>query len=204
MKTCPQSLSEVEIFQHIPKLDLHAHLHGSIRRSTLQEFLGQENLELPSCKADLHGCFKIFQIIHQAINRVDKVTRITKEVLTDFMADGVVYTEIRTTPRPLPDGTSKLSYLKTVIAVFDEHNRHHSDKMIARLIVSLDRGSDVKEAENTLDVVEELYKTNKVIVAVDFSGNPHKGSFVEFQHVLERARSLGLRVTVHAGEIPGL
>ena len=45
------------------------------------------------------------------IDSIELVERIAFEVLEDFQSDGVIYAELRTTPRPLPDGTTKLDYM---------------------------------------------------------------------------------------------
>ena len=42
---------------------------------------------------------------------MELVERIAQEVLEDFRADGIIYAELRTTPRPLSDGTTKLGYM---------------------------------------------------------------------------------------------
>ena len=195
----------LEVYRRLPKLDLHAHLHGSIRRSTLVELLrGGENMTLPSCKDNLHGCFQTFSLIHSAINSISLVKRIAREVLVDFMADGVIYTEIRTTPRPLSDGTSKREYVETLIGIMEQHNDKFGKDMTARLIISIDRSSSVRDAEDTMEIVESLISKgeNNIIVGIDFSGNPYHGLFGDFVHIMERARSIGLKLTVHVAEVP--
>ena len=142
-------------YKLLPKLDLHAHLHGSIRRATLEELLGP-SVTLPSCRDDLQGCFNIFKLIHQAVNTLPLVERITKEVFADFMGDGIIYTELRSTPRPLPDGTTKIAYLEKLIALTEDHNYHHGHDMLVRLVVSIDRGTNLQDAEDTLSIVKSL------------------------------------------------
>lgn len=44
--------------------------------------------------------------------------------------------------------------------------------------------------------------SNSVVVGLDFSGNPAKGTFAEFGSVMAKARQLGLRVTAHVAELP--
>ena len=188
-------------YKLLPKLDLHAHLHGSIRRNTLKELVGPD-VELPSCRDDLQGCFNIFKLIHEAVNTLSLVERVTREVFEDFMHDGVIYAELRSTPRVLNDGTSKRAYLERLIALAEEHNHHHGHDMIVRLIVSIDRGSSLEEAEDTLSVVRSLMKSTDMIVGIDFSGNPISGGdFAHFMSVIKSARESSLNVTVHAAEV---
>ncbi|KAL8151195.1 hypothetical protein V2J09_021003 [Rumex salicifolius] len=112
----------------IPKVELHAHLNGSIRDSTLMElaralvekgiivFSDFEQVILKSDRS-LHEVFRLFDLIHIITTDHKTVTRITKEVLEDFAADNVVYLELRTTPKRNDKiGMTKRSYMEAVIA----------------------------------------------------------------------------------------
>ncbi|XP_044455489.1 N6-mAMP deaminase isoform X4 [Triticum aestivum] len=94
----------------LPKVELHAHLNGSVRNSTLLELakeLGDkgvivfEDVKDVIMKNDrsLPECFRLFDLFHILTTDHDTVTRIAKEVVGDFAAENVVYLEIRTTPK---------------------------------------------------------------------------------------------------------
>jgi adenosine deaminase len=53
----------------------------------------------PSGERTLADCFALFDIIHRLTTRHEVVTRITAEVVSDAAADGVLYLELRTTPK---------------------------------------------------------------------------------------------------------
>ncbi|CAA0826528.1 adenosine/AMP deaminase family protein [Striga hermonthica] len=111
----------------MPKIELHAHLNGSIRDSTLLELareLGEKGaivfseVEHVIRKEDraLSDVFKMFDLIHIITTDHKTVTRISKEVIEDFAADNVVYLELRTTPkRNDSKGMSKRSYIQAVL-----------------------------------------------------------------------------------------
>ncbi|PIN21147.1 Adenine deaminase/adenosine deaminase [Handroanthus impetiginosus] len=111
----------------MPKIELHAHLNGSIRDSTLLELareLGEKgaivfsDVEHVILKHDraLSEVFKLFDLIHVITTDHETVTRITKEVIEDFADDNVVYLELRTTPkRNDSKGMSKRSYMQAVL-----------------------------------------------------------------------------------------
>ncbi|KAL6992745.1 adenosine deaminase [Sarracenia purpurea var. burkii] len=111
----------------MPKVELHAHLNGSIRDSTLLELargLGEKgtivfsDVEHAILKSDrsLHEVFKLFDLIHIVTTDHKIVTRITKEVVEDFAAENVVYLELRTTPKRNDlRGMSKRSYTEAVL-----------------------------------------------------------------------------------------
>lgn len=106
----------------LPKIELHAHLNGSIREHTLLELANERNVTLPpKCllhEAEHHNadtealffntkprslleCFDIFAVIPQCVNDLMALRRITTEVLEDAANDNVVYMEIRTGPKVL-------------------------------------------------------------------------------------------------------
>ncbi|KAJ4951900.1 hypothetical protein NE237_028732 [Protea cynaroides] len=111
----------------LPKIELHAHLNGSIRNSTLLELakqLGDEGVlvfadvehVIMKNRMSMAECFKLFDLIHVVTTDHATVTRITKEVVEDFAAENTVYLELRTTPKKNESkGLSKRSYMEAVI-----------------------------------------------------------------------------------------
>uniref|UniRef100_A0ACD5YCK5 Uncharacterized protein n=1 Tax=Avena sativa TaxID=4498 RepID=A0ACD5YCK5_AVESA len=111
----------------LPKVELHAHLNGSVRNSTLLELakqLGDKGVIVFEDFKDVimknsrsrPECFKLFDLFHVLTTDHDTVTRITKEVVGDFAAENVVYLEIRTTPKNNEGkGMTKRSYMNAVM-----------------------------------------------------------------------------------------
>ncbi|TVT98020.1 hypothetical protein EJB05_56737 [Eragrostis curvula] len=111
----------------LPKVELHAHLNGSVRNSTLLELAKQlgdkgvivfedvKDVIMKNSRSHLE-CFKLFDLFHILTTDHDTVTRIAKEVVEDFAAENVVYLEIRTTPKNnAAKGMTKMSYINAVI-----------------------------------------------------------------------------------------
>ncbi|KAI4298661.1 hypothetical protein L6164_032194 [Bauhinia variegata] len=111
----------------MPKVELHAHLNGSIRDSTLLQLakaLGEKGVidfsevEHVILKSDrsIVEVFKLFDLIHILTTDHKTVTRITKEVIADFASENVVYLELRTTPKRNDSiGMTKRSYMEAVV-----------------------------------------------------------------------------------------
>ncbi|ESQ38111.1 hypothetical protein EUTSA_v10028765mg [Eutrema salsugineum] len=117
----------MEWITSLPKIELHAHLNGSIRESTLLELarvLGEKGVIVFADFEDvirkndrsLAEVFKLFDLIHMITTDHKTVTRITREVVEDFALENVVYLELRTTPKRNDSiGMSKRSYMEAVI-----------------------------------------------------------------------------------------
>lgn len=117
----------------------------------------------------------------------------TTSVLRDFEADGVVYLELRTTPRPTPH----LTLEEYVSAITDAIAAFPTTKMHTKLILCVDRRHEVATAEKILDLC------GGEVVGLDLCGDPTakpRGEIDVFTGVFETAKQRGLGVTVHFAE----
>ncbi|XLU43639.1 hypothetical protein S245_038453, partial [Arachis hypogaea] len=117
----------MEWWMSMPKVELHAHLNGSIRGSTLLElaralwdkglidFSQVEHVILKNDRS-LTEVFKLFDVIRILTTDHMTVTRIANKVVEDFASEKVVYLELRTTPKKNDSqGMSKRSYVEAVL-----------------------------------------------------------------------------------------
>ncbi|KAG2440340.1 hypothetical protein HXX76_004445 [Chlamydomonas incerta] len=136
-KDAPHSLYTPELLrscQRLPKVELHAHLNGSVRPQTIKDILDERSRAgeaLPVTEqqlADLtaggerslRDCFRLFDLIHAVTTTPAAIARIAAEVVRDFAADQVVYLELRTTPKARPEyGMTKESYTEAVLDGID-------------------------------------------------------------------------------------
>jgi len=217
----PNPVPSLAWLRSLPKVEMHAHLSGSVRDSTIHALLAEEARELgqaaPSVASsslstfvsgerNLSQCFEVFALLHRLLSTLPAVARAAREVVADFAADEVVYLELRTTPRALPKGnTTKREYVDTVVQVLRECEqtiRTPSGRRIhVRLLLSIDRSGSQADAESTVDLaIEFARQPNPVVVGLDFSGNPLVSSFRAFEAHFERARAAGLKCSIHVGE----
>ncbi|MCO5603662.1 hypothetical protein L7F22_057813 [Adiantum nelumboides] len=129
----------------LPKVELHAHLNGSVRSSTLVELasgLGEKGLiNFPEVQAiilkgnrSLAECFKLFDLIHLLTTDHNIITRITKEVVEDFAAENVVYLELRTTPKNTDEAYRKI---KLALEKTQSKQKKAADRHRRELVFSL-------------------------------------------------------------------
>ncbi|ELR21169.1 adal protein [Acanthamoeba castellanii str. Neff] len=104
-----ESAQDEEVYRAIPKIELHAHLNGSLRDATVVDLLKAKRkrqgatdagveADLPAYlfqhNRSLEECFQVFGLIHKLTNSLDVIKRITREVLEDFAEENVKYIEL--------------------------------------------------------------------------------------------------------------
>jgi adenosine deaminase len=123
----------------------------------------------------------------------------TNSVLKNFSADGVVYLELRTTPRAIPSANiTKDDYVRTILDCISTFNS--TSIMKTNLILSIDRRNDPETAMQVIDLA--LTYRSKGVVGVDLCGDPAMGDVSIFKPAFTRAREEGLKITLHFAEAP--
>lgn len=96
---------------------------------------------------------------------------------------------------------SKREFLEGMVAGVLEVQKTDR-RIIVTILVSINRGQPVTDAEENVDLALEFAKLYpKIFVGIDFSGNPTKGSFRDFLPSLEKARKGSLYLTLHCAEV---
>ncbi|CAK1551621.1 unnamed protein product [Leptosia nina] len=202
-KLCPE----------IPKVELHAHLNGSLSRATMLQlkryyadvgitdtsdaFLDEFQIGAGDTR-NLSDCFQVFNIAHRLTRTPEALAMATTLTLKEFQEDGCCYIELRSTPRETPFMTCR-QYIETIAEAM-RNNAHLPIK--SRLIVSINRTSSIKEAESIAELAISFHKQYPdIIVGIELSGDPNVGRFEDFIPALTSARFAGLKVTLHCGEV---
>lgn len=77
-----------EFLRRMPKVELHAHINGSVRKSTLLQIAERKNIQVDVEsfeRRDMVGGFLIFDLIHKLLRDIEDVRRVTRECLADFL-----------------------------------------------------------------------------------------------------------------------
>lgn len=136
--------------------------------------------------------------IYELCNEMESLRYSTNSVLQDFRDDGVIYLELRTTPREVPSrGIAKDFYVSAVLDCIKDFGK---DAMSTNLILSVDRRNTEIEAMEVVDLAIK-YRSSGV-VAVDLCGDPSQGDVLQFRAAFAKAKQHGLKLTLHFAEVP--
>ncbi|KAK7060656.1 hypothetical protein SK128_014179 [Halocaridina rubra] len=198
----------------LPKIELHAHLTGSLSDATVLRLLHAKRQEgvvdLPDSaevvlkrghNRTLKECFEVFRILHCLTDNLVALRTITRDVIREFVEDNVQYLELRTTPKVIIGKMTKEQYIETVLDVIGEEMKAN---ITIRLLLSVDRARGVDDAWDTLRVTKQYMSQEKyknLICGLDISGNPNVGDLCDYIPVLEAARKDGLKLAVHVAEV---
>ncbi len=209
--TMPTDLRQLLL--QLPKVELHRHLEGSIRLSTLVEVAEQYDIDLPA--RDMDGLRKHVQItaespsdsahflskftvIRRFFNAPEVITRIAREAVEDAAADNIKYMELRFTPKALAKQMN-FSFADVVRWVHAGVSEGQANRDIrVRLIISMNRHESLAEGERALRVA--LDHRDKGIVGLDLAGQEAGYPANPFYRLFADAKQAGLGITVHAGE----
>lgn len=199
---------------NLPLIDLHRHLDGNVRLSTILELGRQHNLPLPAW--DLDGLRPFVQVtdpqpgvmvflerfhwMTAVLVDYDACRRIAYENVEDAANEGLDYVELRFSPWFMALA-NQLDPVGVVEAVADGvmASRRDFDQPV-NLIGILSRTYGPQAAWTELNAL--LSQADR-IVALDLAGDEANWPGELFLEHFSRARETGWQVTIHAGEIDG-
>jgi adenosine deaminase len=203
----------IEIVRRMPKADLHCHLDGSLRPSTLLDLSTERGLTLPGHTASALGAWMRvddarhledylarFEVTLAAMQDTVALERIAYEFVLDASLDGVRYIEARFCPAlHVRGGLSLDDVMQAVLRGLARGQKETG--ALARVIVCALRSVAWPHALEMAELAV-AYK-GQGVVAFDLAGgelgNPASAHALAFDF----ARQHDLAVTVHAGEGDG-
>ena len=202
-----------EQLRRIPKAELHCHLDGSVRPSTLLELGREHRVPMPRDSADalrdymlvsdaksLEDYLKRFEVTVSVMQSADAIERIAYELGEDAAKDGVRYIEVRNAP--ILNSRGHLDMAQALEAQLNGLERAQRDHgIIARSIVCSLRQLP-PETSLELAQLAVAYK-DKGVVAFDLAGGEAGYPASDHGDAFAYARKHNLAVTIHAGEGDG-
>lgn len=206
-------MDDSEFYRQMPKIELHAHLNGSISPLTMKKLLDlhrklwpaeqmpedSETMIEKGSVGTIDDPFRMFAIVHTVTDNVDAIKMATHDVIKEFADDGVKYLELRSTPRAVPDRMTTRDYCDTIIGEIEKANSELEIKV--KLILAIDRRK-LEACDETLQLFVELKKLHPDIMAgIDLSGDPRVGEASMVLPTMKKARDLGIPLAIHLAEI---
>ncbi|HEV7837364.1 MAG TPA: adenosine deaminase [Gemmatimonadaceae bacterium] len=199
--------------RELPKAELHCHLDGSLRPSTLLELAKDRRIKLPGSSVEemrdymrvddartLEDYLKRFDITVSVMQSEDALERIAYELAEDAAEDGVRYIEVRNAP--ILNVVQGLNLVQAVEAPLRGLRRAEKEfGIVSRFIIcSLRQYPPATSLEMARLAVE--FK-NDGVVAFDLAGGEKGFPASVHADAFRYARENDLAVTVHAGEGDG-
>ena len=203
-----------EIFQALPKADLHVHLDGSLRLSTILDLADAAGIDLPARDPDglarAIGCrahagslveyLRGFDITLRVMQTDDALERIAFELAEDAARENVRYMEVRYSPMLHTRRGLKLT--RVVEAVLEGLRRARETYGIESNVILCGIRTISSASSYEMAGLAVAYK-GRGVVGFDLAGaeadNPAKHHRDAFQLV----RDNNINCTIHAGEAYG-
>ena len=182
------------------KIELHVHLDGSLRISTVSELL---NIDYEVCKKNMIGknlssldeYLTRFDYPIKAMQTYDNLKRLSYELALDLIKDEVIYAEVRFAPI---FHTSILSLEEVCKAILDGFSLV-SDKIKINLILCMMR--HLPQAENKKIIDLYLKHIDKRIVVLDLAGSENLFPNNLFTDIFKDIKYNNIPFTIHSGEV---
>lgn len=194
----------LERFCHaLPKVDLHVHLLGAVRRETFAELAARAGLGeaevagLYGTEARPPGAIAVLRALERTVLRdANDLHRITYEHLQDQAAHGVRHSELFWNPT----GTAHLfAYAKGADAILAGFADAAADFGISALLIpAIDREASPAAANQLVEWMAAHRRDAIIGLGIDYRET--EGPPELFAEAYAAARRAGFRLTAHAGE----
>ncbi|MGA9883034.1 MAG: adenosine deaminase [Candidatus Acidiferrales bacterium] len=190
----------------LPKAELHLHLEGSIRPETAVELAARYGAEIPLEKVaarykftDFSGFIDTFKWVTSLLREPEDYAVITRNLLEELIRQNIVYAEIT-----LSAGAMLLrnqSIEANFAAIHEAAQSVRYGRVRTAWILDCVRQFGGDPAMQIARVAVQLQ--NSGVVAFGMGGDELAVPTVNFRPAFDFARSQGLRLVCHAGEIGG-
>lgn len=208
------STNVAAINSHYPLVDLHRHLDGNIRPTTIWELAKLHHISLPAINlqelipqvqiqdktSDLLSFLTKLDVGVSVLADLDAVYRVAWENVEDVKHSVLDYAELRFSPYYMSRAynLNMSDVVAAVVRGVKDSCEYHKVKV--NLIGILSRTFGVECCFNEL---QALLAHQQHIVALDLAGDEKGFPVPLFEDHFKRARDVGWHITVHAGEADG-
>ncbi len=207
-------MDDATFFKALPKAELHLHLDGSVRPATVLELAKEGNVRLPvadltrllfyleapeDCQS-LVEYISYFQLPIAVMQTEGALERVTLELCQDLAQDGVRYAEIRYAPwLHVRRGLSLAAIIQATLRGW--RGGRDETGIEGGLIITAMRDMSPDQNVELARVAGQF--AGKGVVGFDLAGDEEGHPPGLHEDAFRAARSLGLSLTIHAGEAAG-
>ncbi len=193
----------------LPKVELHLHLEGAAPPAFIRGLAREKHMDLSGLFTedgsyrftDFWDFLKVYEAATSTLQTPEDYKRLTKAVLEESAANGVVYSETFLSPDFCGgrDVGAWREYLHAIREAADEAERDAG--ITLRGVITCIRHFGPEKAKQTAICAAET--AGDWIVGFGIAGDEKVGKPKDFLWSFDCAREAGLRITAHAGEWGG-
>lgn len=209
----PQKMDRLmeEFLREMPKTELHLHLEGTVRKSTLLDMsIRHKNNNAIKNKKDVDKLFDFqkslssfinaFLVLQDTMSEKEDFGLLVNDLIAYMDKNHIVYTEVYLAmTTPLKKGLKYSAIIKALEKAVRNYEKGGRPRI--RFIMDLSRSFGIENAKNNLETV--LKVKSKYVIGVGLGGDEVKGPAREFAEVFQKAAENGLHIVAHAGEDAG-
>ena len=210
----PHQAISLETIQKLPKTDLHVHLDGSLRLSTILDLADRQRVELPARDEDglrramnlgqncgsLVEYLKAFDVTLRVMQTREGLERIAYELAEDAAKENVRYMEVRYAP--MLHTRRGLTLTSVVEAVLAGLRAARDDFGIESNVITCGIRNVSPESSLEMAQLAVAYK-NRGVVGFDLAGAEYDHPAKHHRAAFQLVRDNNINVTIHAGEAYG-
>ncbi len=196
--------------QRMPKAELHLHLEGAVAPATLLAIARRNHVELPATTVpaieklfayDDFGAFlSVFMTLARALTTGEDFAQIGHELGAQLATDGVRYAEVMISPAQYHRrGLDLDEIIQGTLAGFAQATREYGVRFQLALDCGRQFGPDLAGAL----LHHATRHRQHGLIGWSIGGDEHAYPSEAFAEVFAAARTAGLRVMCHAGEVVG-
>lgn len=196
-------------FRTFPKVELHLHLEGAAPPNFIAGLAREKSVDI-SGVFDARGNYafrdflhflKVYEAATQVLQSPEDFRRLTRAVLEESAANGVVYSETFLSPDFCGGGDvgAWREYLHAIRDAADQAERDFG--ITLRGIVTCIRHFGPEQAKRVALCAAET--AGDWLTGFGIAGDENAGQPADFAYSFDMAREAGLRLTAHAGEWGG-
>lgn len=214
VQTRPPTPIPLELVERLPKTDLHVHLDGSLRLSTILDLADRHKIDLPAhdpegLRQAMHlgqNCgtlveyLKAFDVTLRVMQTAESLRRIAYELAEDAARENVRYMEVRYAPMLHTRlGLKLTAVVENVLQGLRQAQEGHGIESNVILC-----GIRNVSPESSLEMAElaVAYK-GRGVVGFDLAGAEYDHPAKHHKAAFQLVRDNNINVTIHAGEAYG-